>query len=481
MSDPKGFLKTKRQSSKYRPVYERVADYREVNIAREDEETNLQSSRCMNCGTPFCHWACPVGNYIPEWNNLVFERNWQKAYVILEAANNFPEITGRLCPALCESSCVLGINDDPVTIRENELGIIEYAFKKGLVRPKKPAMRTGKKIAVIGSGPAGLAASSQLNKAGHKVVVFEKGDKIGGLLRYGIPDFKLEKHIIDRRIDLMKKEGIEFIVKFNAGVDISAEKILKEFDAVCLAIGSGVPRDLKIDGRGASGVHFAMDYLIQSNKRVSGEINPNTKLIDAKGKKVVVIGGGDTGSDCVGVANRQGAASVTQIELMSKPAEYRTEDYPWPMYPAILKTSSSHEEGASRLWQVSTKRFIAENGRVNRIECVKVEFEQVAKNVPAIIKEIPSSNFEIEADLVILAMGFIHPEHRGLLEALSTEYDGRGNVKTNEHFMTSVKKVFAAGDAHRGQSLVIWAMSEARRAAHNIDCFLMGKSDLPEF
>ncbi len=432
----------------------------------------------MDCGTPFCHWSCPVGNFIPEWNDLVFHGKWDRALELLHANNNFPEFTGRLCPALCEYSCVLGINDDPVTIRENELGIIEYAFREGLIKPRPPKKRTGKKVAVIGSGPAGLAAADQLNKAGHTVVVFERDEKAGGILRYGIPDFKIEKHIIDRRLSVLQKEGIEFRTGINAGKDITADQLKGEFDALCLTGGSRVPRDLKVEGRELKGIEFAMDYLMQSNRRVAGEKMPAGQLIDAKGKAVVVIGGGDTGSDCVGTAHRQGARQVVQIELLPKPAQCRTVEYAWPKYPILLKTTSSHEEGGERHWAVSTKKFIGNSGAVKKLSCVKVEFEKDAKGCP-VIKEVTGSAFEIEADLVVLAMGFVHPEKQGLLEALGVELDARGNVKTDEKQKTSVDKVFAAGDMRRGQSLIVWAIAEGRRAAYHIDSFLMGKSSLP--
>jgi len=476
MADPKGFMKVKRHKSGYRPVDERVKDYRDVVVPRKEDQSREQASRCMDCGTPFCHWGCPLGNYIPEWNDLAYQGYWEKAYELLEAANNFPELTGRVCPALCEYACVLGINDDAVTICENELAIAEYAFEKGLVKPKPPRTRTGKKVAIIGSGPAGMAAAVQLNRAGHNVVVFEKDDKIGGILRYGIPDFKLEKWILDRRISLMKEEGIEFKTSVDVGTDVKEKELLKTYDAVCLTGGAREPRDLAVEGRGLCGIYFAMDYLMQSNRKVSGVKIPSGEVIDARGKKVVVIGGGDTGSDCVGTANRQGAASITQIELLPKPDECRPEDCPWPMFPLLLKTSSSHEEGCGRLWSVLTKRFSGEDGKVKKLECVRVEFK--GKGFAG-MKEVTGSDFEIEADLVILAVGFVHPEH-GLVKKLGVELDKRGNVRTDDNYKTSVDKVFCAGDMRRGQSLVVWAISEGRKAARSIDEYLMGKSALPE-
>lgn len=490
MADPKGFLKTKRRHSEYRPVCERIKDYGPVFTLRSVEHSQEQASRCMDCGTPFCHWGCPIGNYIPEWNEAVFKGDWRKAFELLDATNNMPEITGRLCPALCEYSCVLGINDDPVTIRENELGIIEKAFEKGYIYAQVPKKRSGKKVAVVGSGPAGLSSAVQLNRAGHQVVVFERDERIGGILRYGIPDFKLEKSLLERRAKFWQKEGIQFKTKINAGVDYPAAKLLKEFDALCLACGCRVPRDLKIEGRELSGIHFAMDYLIQSNQRVSGEKpNPHRRssnaglevgqLIDAKGKRVLVIGGGDTGADCVGTAHRQGASCVVQIEVMPKPAQCRTEEMPWPNYPMILKTSSSHEEGGQRQWAVLTKKFGGRGGRVKKVSCVRVEFPGKDSQGCPLMKEVLGSEFEIEADLVLLAIGFAHPEHQGLVKDLNLKLDSRGNIQTADNYMSSKKGVFSAGDMRRGQSLIVWAISEGRRCARAIDIYLTGKSSLP--
>ena len=489
MGDLKGFLKVKRQKPKYRPACDRVKDYEEVSVLRPEADSKDQASRCMDCGTPFCHWGCPVGNFIPEWNDLMFHSHWEKALELLSATNNFPEFTGRLCPSPCEYACVLGINEDPVTIRENELEIIEHGFKKGWIKPSPPEKRTDKKVAVIGSGPAGLAAADQLNKAGHRVFVFEKDDRIGGVLRYGIPDFKLDKKIIDRRVKILEQEGIEFKPGMHIGIDEfiairHCEESAKggrrsnlSFDAICLAGGSRGPRDLKIEGRDLKGIYFAMDYLAGSNKRVSNCGSPED-FIDAKGKKVLVIGGGDTGADCVGTAHRQGASAVVQIEALPKPLECRPSDQPWPKYPMIFKSSSSHEEGGERHWAILTKKFIGENESVKKILCVKVDFQKDEKSCP-VTKEIPGSEFEIEADLVILAIGFIHPEHAGLLEKLGVEFDQRGNVKTSDNYITSLKGVFSAGDMRRGQSLIVWAISEGRRAAYYIDKFLMGQSFLP--
>ncbi len=476
MGDIKGFLKVKRREAGYRPKEERVRDYYEVSLKKDEETNSLQASRCMDCGTPFCHWACPLGNYIPEWNDYLFHKDWKMAFELLDVTNNLPEVTGRLCPALCEYACVLGINDDPVTIRENELSIIEYAFKNGLIKPVVPKIRTGKKIAIIGSGPAGISAAQQLNKSGHSVTVFERDKKIGGIMRYGIPDFKLGKWVLDRRINLLEGEGIKFKTGIEVGSDFSISEMEKEFDALVIAIGSKEPRDLKIKGRELKGIYFAMDYLKQNNRRVSGEKISEEELIDAKGKKVVIIGGGDTGSDCVGTANRQGADYVTQIEVMPKPPEARTINYPWPLYPLLLKTSSSHQEGVRREWSVLTKEFSGKDGKLTKLKCARVEFKHNVGGGRPVMYEIPGSEFEIEADLAILAVGFVHPEHKGLVEKIGVDLDNRGNIKTDSSFMTSKRGIFSAGDAHRGQSLIVWAIYEGRRVASYVNTYLMGNS-----
>jgi len=479
MGELRGFLKVARQNGAYREACERTRDFKDVLKERPEKQSQEQASRCMDCGTPFCHWGCPIGNYIPEWNDQMFRGNWKAALALLEATNNLPEITGRVCPALCEYACVLGLNDDAVSIRENELAVIEFGFKNGLIKPRHIEYKTKKKVAVIGSGPAGLSCAAQLRRAGHNVVVLERDNEPGGILRYGIPDFKLEKHLLDRRIDIWKKEGVVFKTGVNVGVDYPTDKLLDEFDAVCLAGGSRVPRDLKIEGRDLKGIYFAMDYLTQSNRRVAGDKISKEQLIDAKGKKVVIIGGGDTGADCVGTAHRQGASCVVQIEVLPKPEECRTDDYPWPRYPLLLKTSSSHQEGGERHWAVLTKRFIGREGCVKKLSCVRVEFAEAEGKTCPVMRAVSGSEFEIEADLVILAVGFLHPEQSGLLSEINVEFDERGNVKTGEDHMTSVKKVFSAGDMRRGQSLVVWAISEGRRAAYFIDKYLMGESNLP--
>jgi len=472
MGDVKGFLKVKRKTAECRPVCQRLEDYKEVAILPKEEDSQEQACRCMDCGVPFCHWGCPLGNYIPEWNEFLFAGHWNKAFQLLEATNTLPEITGRICPAPCEYACVLGINDDPVTIRENELAIIEYAFNNGLVKPMPPKIRTGKKVAVVGSGPAGLSSAALLNRAGHTVVVFEKDDKIGGILRYGIPDFKLEKRIIDRRLKIWQGEGIEFRSSINVGVDYPASRLLEDFDAVCLSGGSRLPRDLNIEGRDLKGIYFAMDFLTEANRRNVGEDIPRGQLIDAKNKKVVIIGGGDTGADCVGTAHRQGASCVVQIEVLPQPPECRNADSPWPTYPLLLKTSTSHQEGGERQWAVLTKRFIGEKGCLKKLLCVRVEFSQKNEKGCPIMREIPGSEFEVEADLVILAIGFLHPQHSGLLRELAVELDERGNVKTDENYATSLKGVFSAGDMRRGQSLIVWAIFEGRSAANHINNYL---------
>lgn len=473
MGDPNGFLKIKRREGGYRPVEERVRDYREVEQPLPEELRREQASRCMECGVPFCHWACPVSNIMPEWQEMIFRGDWRTAFDMLQETNNFPEFTGRVCPAPCEASCVLSINDDPVTIRQNELDVIERAFAEGYVKAEPPEKRTGKTVAVIGSGPAGLACAELLNKNGHTVTLFEAEDSVGGYLRFGIPDFKLDKKIIDRRVDILIEEGLIVKTGVTAGKDISAGELMKNFDAVCLAIGAREPRDINISGRDLNGIHFALDYLIQQNKIVRGDMIPEDQLIAALNKNVVVIGGGDTGSDCVGTANRQGAKKITQLELLPEPPSGRTEKEPWPLWPKLLKTSSSHEEGCERMWNVKTNEFSGVKGHLKKISMSKVEWHTDENGVMT-MEDISDSKFEIEADLVLLAMGFVHIVKEGLAEGLGIALDGRGNIQTGEDYMTNIKGVFAAGDSKRGASLVVWAIQEGREAAFAIDRYLTG-------
>ena len=479
MADPKGFLRYTRETAPYRPVEERKRDWLEVHTHMPPERLQKQAARCMDCGVPFCHLGCPLGNIIPDWNDLVYRNKWHEALRRLHATNNFPEFTGRLCPAPCETACVLGINQPAVTIKQIEEHIIEYGFEKGWVQPEPPPVRTGKRVAVVGSGPAGLAAAQQLNRAGHWVTVFERADRIGGLLRYGIPDFKLDKKILDRRLQLMEAEGIDFQPGVNVGVDVTAKQLLAAFDAVVLTGGSTIPRDLKVPGRELKGIHFAMDYLTQQNRVNAGDHIPPEQRITAEGKRVAIIGGGDTGADCLGTVIRQGAKEVYQIELMPKPPLERDElTQPWPTYPMILRTSSAHEEGGIREWSINTKWFEGdEHGNVRRLHAVRLEWYTDSSGRRQ-FREIPGSEFSLEVDLVLLAMGFLHPQHDGLLDSLGVEYDERGNVKTI-NYATSVPSVFAAGDMRRGQSLIVWAISEGREAAHYVDKYLMGRTYLP--
>jgi len=479
MAKPTGFLEFTRELPEKRPVQERINDYREFIHRFSDEKLNQQSARCMDCGIPFCHNGCPLGNFIPDFNDAVYKQNWQEAYNILSTTNNFPEFTGRICPAPCESACVLGINQPAITIEEIEKHIIEIAFEKGFVKAHKPAYRSGKKIAVVGSGPAGLAAAAQLNYAGHSVTVFERDDAPGGLLRYGIPDFKLEKWVVDRRIALMEEEGIVFRCNTNVGVDVSINDLLREYHAIVLAGGSTIPRDLKIPGRELKGIHFAMEFLTQQNKRVSDRTF-NEDPILATGKNVIVIGGGDTGSDCIGTSNRHKANSVTQFELLPKPPEGRNALMPWPTYPMLLKLTSSHEEGADRKWAIATKEFIGdENGNLKALQVVDLEWQYNEEGRAAQFVEIKGTERELPCELALLAMGFIHPQHEGMVNQLGVDLDERGNVKaTEKNYQTSIAKIFTAGDMRRGQSLVVWAISEGRECARKVDEYLMGTSSL---
>lgn len=479
MGKPTGFIEFTRELPAKRSPKERLNDYNEFVQKFPEEKLNQQSARCMNCGVPFCHNGCPLGNIIPEFNDAVYRKSWAEAYEILSATNNFPEFTGRICPAPCESACVLGINQPPVTIEEIEKHIIEIAFDKGFVKARRPNIRTGKKVAVVGSGPAGLAVAAQLNYAGHTVTVFERDDAPGGLLRYGIPDFKLEKWVVERRVALMEEEGVIFKCNANVGVNVSINDLLRESQAVVLAGGSTVPRNLNIPGRELKGVYFAMEFLKQQNKRVGGR-KIEVEEILATGKNVVVIGGGDTGSDCVGTSNRHKAASVTQFELMPKPPEGRTAYMPWPTYPMTLKTTSSHEEGATRHWAISTKAFLGdENGNLKALRVVDLEWKTPEGGGPASFVEKEGTEREIPCELALLAMGFVHPQHEGLIKQLDVDLDERGNVKaTEQSFQTSIPKIFAAGDMRRGQSLVVWAISEGRECARKVDEYLMGSSVL---
>ena len=490
MGKPTGFKEFTRELPGKQPAEERLKHYNEFVEKYSDEKLNQQAARCMDCGVPFCHHGCPLGNVIPEFNDAVYRQNWKEAYDILSATNNFPEFTGRICPAPCETACVLGINQPAITIEEIEKHIIEIAFEKGFVTPRKANLRSGKKIAVIGSGPAGLAAAAQLNYAGHSVIVFERDDAPGGLLRYGIPDFKLEKWVVDRRIKLMEEEGIIFRCLANVGVNISVNDVLREFNAIVLAGGSTTARNLFIPGRELNGVHFAMDFLKQNNKRVAGltptlsingegvthnsaESNMLNEEVKATGKNVVVIGGGDTGSDCVGTSNRHGAISVTQFELLPKPPEERNDFMPWPSFPMLLRTTSSHEEGANRQWAVATKEFVGDaKGNLKALKIVDLEWK-IVDGRPAQFVEVAGSERELPCELALLAMGFVHPQHVGLINDLGIGLDDRGNVKASEKdYRTNISKIFTAGDMRRGQSLVVWAISEGRECARKVDEFL---------
>jgi glutamate synthase (NADPH/NADH) small chain len=466
-----GFLEIERQDRKYKPAADRIRHYHEFVIPLSEEATRAQAARCMNCGIPYCHNGCPVNNQIPDWNDLVYTGNWQEAARNLHSTNNFPEFTGRVCPAPCEASCTLNIEDQPVTIKTIECAIVDKAWENGWLKPESYGPKTGKNVAVIGSGPSGLAAAQQLARAGHSVHVFEKNAKAGGLLRYGIPDFKMEKHLIDRRVKQMEAEGVVFHYGTHIGVTQDAKQLVDSFDAVLLTGGAEKARDLPIPGRELDGIHFAMQFLPQQNRRVSKELLFDNNAILAGGKHVVVIGGGDTGSDCIGTSVRQGALSVVQLEVMPKPPEKENKALSWPNWPLKLRTSSSHQEGAERDFSVATKFFSGENGVVRTLHCVRLD---------AAMKEIPGSEFELRADLVLLAMGFVSPVHEGMLQQLGVKLDSRGNVDANvKAYRTSLDKVFAAGDMRRGQSLVVWAIREGRQAARAVDEFLMGSSDLP--
>jgi glutamate synthase (NADPH) small chain len=470
MADINGFLKIKKKEAGNRPINERISDHSEVEQVLNSEDRMLQASRCMDCGIPFCHWACPVDNLIPEWNDLLYKGDWKGAYLRLAATNNFPEFTGRICPAPCEHSCVLNINQEPVTIRENEAAIIERAFSEGWVKPQPPKIRTGKKVAVIGSGPAGMAAADLLNKTGHLVTLFEKDDKAGGLLRYGIPDFKLSKAIVERRFNLMVKEGLIIRTGTTVGKDISGKELLEQFDAICIAIGATQPRDLQADGRNLNGIHFAMDFLPLQNRVNSGQMVAADNPINAEGKKVLIIGGGDTGSDCVGTSIRQKARSVTQIEILPKPPLTRGTNNPWPYWGKILKTSTSHEEGCERFWNLSTLKFHGSDNHVTGVGVEEVEW--ILKDKQYAMQPIPGTQRIIDADLVLLAMGFVHPVLEGLLSELEVELDQRKNIRVDQKLSTNREKVFAAGDSVNGATLIVTAIASGRKVAKEIDRFL---------
>jgi glutamate synthase (NADPH/NADH) small chain len=473
MGKPNGFLEFQRETPTRRPVAERINDWKDVYKEFPDQKVRTQGARCMDCGIPFCHQGCPLNNIIPHWNDLVYRNRWKEANRILHSTNNFPEFTGRICPAPCETSCVLGINEPPVSIKAIERSIIDVAFREGWIKPERPAIRTGKTIAVVGSGPAGLAAAQQLNHAGHHVTVYEKSDRIGGLLRYGIPDFKLEKYQVDRRVELLQAEGIVFATKANVGVNIASDELLRSYNAILLSGGAESPRDLKLPGRELKGIHFAMEFLTQQNKRVGGTIVDPENSILATGKQVVIIGGGDTGADCLGTCHRQKAASVQQFEILPKPPNDRSPSTPWPLWPLQLRTESAHEEGGIRNWSVATTRFEGDaEGNLKKLHAVRVG--------PAPdFTPVPGSEFSIDTDLVLIAMGFTGPSKSGLLDELSVALDSRGNVSTDENYMSSIPRVFAAGDIRRGQSLVVWAIAEGRKAARAMDIHLMGFSNLP--
>ncbi|HLE19855.1 MAG TPA: glutamate synthase subunit beta [Vicinamibacteria bacterium] len=479
MGKATGFVEFRRRVAPRRPVSERLRDWKEVYLPIADDILRSQGARCMDCGVPFCHQGCPLGNLIPDWNDLVYRDKWAEGIVRLHATNNFPEFTGRLCPAPCEGSCVLAINNDPVTIKQIENALIDRAFEKGWVRPQPPATRTGKRVAVVGSGPAGLAAAQQLNRAGHSVTVLERDDRPGGLLRYGIPEFKMEKRLLDRRLRQMEQEGVLFETGVNVGVTISAHQLGEDFDAMVLAGGARQPRDLPMPGRELKGIVFAMDYLTLQNRLCEGDNVPRDPFLNAAGKHVVIIGGGDTGADCLGTAHRQGARSVTQLELLPRPPDQRdTVSNPWPLYPQIFRVSSAHEEGGERLYSISTKRFVGQEGAVRRLQSIRVEMKTGA-NGRLTFDELPGTESEIETELVLLAMGFVGPERNGLLEELGVKLTERGNVWRDEKWTTSVPGVFTAGDMQRGQSLIVWAIAEGRSCARAVDAHLMGYSDLP--
>ncbi len=483
MGKPTGFKEIARETPTRKPVTLRILDWNEIYQPFPADKLQQQGARCMDCGIPFCHTGCPLGNIIPDFNDLVYRNRWRDAYEVLARTNNFPEFTGRVCPAPCEEACVLGINEKPVTIKNIEQYIIERAFDEGWVQPQPPPRRTGKSVAVIGSGPSGLGCAAQLNKAGHSVTVFERADRIGGLLMYGIPNFKLEKRIVERRVDIMKREGIKFLTNANVGFNYPIDDLRRDFDALVLCGGATNPRDLAVPGRELNGIHFAMDYLPQQNKQNHGDAIPDA--ITARDKHVIILGGGDTGADCLGTAERQGCRSVKQFELLPRPPEERTIDMPWPHWPMIYRTSSAHEEaielfgGEVRDFAINTKFFSGADGKVTRLHGIRLEWE-MQNSRPTKMKEVPGSEFELDCDLCLLALGFLCPDPNGPINQMGLEKDARGNVKVDSNYMTNTPGIFSAGDMRRGQSLVVWAISEGRQAARAVDAFLMGRSDLPE-
>jgi len=471
-----GFMEIKRETPSRRPVGERLKDWREFDLKMPEEKLKAQGARCMDCGIPFCHKGCPLGNIMPDWNDLVYRGRWREAIDRLHSTNNFPEFTGRICPAPCEEACVLNINNDPVTIKLIEKNIIDHAWAEGWIAPQIPARKSGKRVAVVGSGPAGLACAQQLARAGHAVTLYERSDRVGGLLTYGIPDFKLEKWMVNRRVEQMKAEGVEVVTNCRVGFDIHADEMRSKYDSIVLTMGATKPRDLPIPGRELKGIHYAMEFLPQQNKRNFGDALDPASEITANGKRVVILGGGDTGSDCLGTSNRQGASVVHQFELLPMPPEKRTAEMPWPDWPMIMRTSSSHEEGVQRDWSINTSKFSGENGVVKKLHGVRLNWKH--DNGRMVMEQIPNSDFVIECDLVLLALGFLGPEPEGIVSELGLKLDPRSNVQC-ENYMSSVPGVFAAGDTRRGQSLVVWAIWEGREAARAVDAYLMGETFLP--
>ena len=472
-----GFMEIKRETPSRRPVVERLRDWREYDLKMPEDKLRAQGARCMDCGIPFCHKGCPLGNIIPDWNDLIYRGRWKDAIERLHSTNNFPEFTGRVCPAPCEEACVLNINNDPVTIKLIEKNIIDHAWAEGWVTPQPAARATGKRVAVVGSGPAGLACAQQLARAGHAVTLYERSDRVGGLLMYGIPDFKMEKHLVHRRVEQMKAEGVGIVTNCRVGFDITGDELRAKYDAIALTMGATKPRDLPIPGRELSGIHFAMEFLPLQNKRNQGDHISEDAFISAKGKHVVILGGGDTGSDCLGTSNRQGALSVHQYELLPMPPERRTAEMPWPDWPMILRTSTSHEEGVNRDWSINTKKFTGHDGKVSKLHGIRLNWRR-ARDGRMAMEEIPGSDFELDCDLVLLALGFLGPEPEGIITQLGLKLDPRSNVLC-DNYQSSVPGVFAAGDARRGQSLVVWAIWEGRECARAVDAYLMGESFLP--